>query len=149
MCLIIDANVVHKVFLHPTADFAPVERALTNGYARIVYGGKLTKEYLRIERFQRILLRLDQQGGARQVSDALVDAETKKVIQSGQCVSDDPHIIALALVGQVRLLCSEDGNLETDFTNSALVGRPKGNIYKRSEHAHLIKKHCAKAKREK
>ena len=144
MCLIIDANVVHKVFSHPTADFAPVRDAIAQGRARIVYGGKLTTEYLRMDAFRRILLRLDQQGRARQVPSAQVEAETTRVARCGMCVSNDPHIIALALVAHVRLLCSEDDNLETDFTNTVLLRKPKGNVYKRAEHAHLIGKHCRK-----
>ena len=146
MCLIIDANVVHKVFPHPTSDFAPVHSAVVGGGARIVYGGKLTREYEKMTSFRRYLLRLDQQGRARQVPDAKVDAETARVACAGRCVSDDPHIIALALVGQVRLLCSEDADLETDFTNTALLRKPRGNVYKRAAHAALITKHCGRHK---
>jgi len=148
MCLIIDANVVHKVFPRPTDDFLPVHTAIIDGCARIVYGGQLTREYERLMPFRRYLLRLDQQGRARQVPDARVDAETARLAGAGACASNDPHIIALALVGQVRLLCSEDDDLQTDFTNVALLGKPKGNVYKRARHAPLIKKHCGKLARQ-
>jgi hypothetical protein len=125
-----------------------VHTAIIEGYARIVYGGQLTREYERLMSFRRYLLRLDQQGRARQVPDAHVDAETARLVDAGVCVSDDPHIIALASVGQVRLLCSEDNDLQTDFTNAALLVKPKGNVYKRAEHAPLIRKHCGKLRRQ-
>jgi len=147
MCLIIDANVVHKVFPRPVADFLPVHAAIVGGSARIVYGGRLTREYEEMAAFRRYLLRLDQQGRARQVADARVDAETDRLISAGLCTSDDPHIIALAQIGQVRLLCSEDEKLQKDFTNAALLTKPKGNVYKRAQHAPLIKKHCGKLAR--
>lgn len=144
MCLIVDANVVHKVFPSPENDFSFVHSAIIGGRARIVYGGKLTREYERLPAFRRYLLRLDQQGRARQVPSAEIEAETARLAKSGLCVSNDHHIIALAVVGRVRLLCSEDDDLETDFTNIALLRNPKGNVFKRAEHAHLIKKHCGK-----
>jgi hypothetical protein len=126
MCLIIDANVVHKVFPTPSEDLGPVLKAIFEGRARVVYGGELSREYQRTDAFRRFLLRLDQQGSARQVADAKVDAETRRLVESGACVSDDPHIIALAIVGAVRLLCSEDDDLATDFTNPALLRKPQG-----------------------
>jgi len=142
MCLIIDANVVHKIFPEPTADFAPVHKAVVGGRARIVYGGELTREYQQMRHFHRLLLRLDQQGGARQVADSEVDAETARLHDAGLCASDDQHIVALARVSRVRLLCSEDDALTTDFRNPALLSHPRGSVYRRASHAHLIRRHC-------
>jgi hypothetical protein len=144
MCLIIDVNVVHKFFPTPAEDFKPIHRAIADGRAKVVYGGELTREYRKMDAFRRFLLRLDQQGSTRQVADSRVDAETKRLAEGSFCVSDDPHIIALALVGAVRLLCSEDDKLATDFTNPALLRNPQGNVYKRAEHAPLLHKHCSK-----
>jgi hypothetical protein len=144
MCLIIDVNVVHKFFPKPSEDLMPIHKAIAEGGAKLVYGGELTREYRRMDAFRRFLLRLDQQGRARQVADSTVDAETKRLAEGGFCVSDDPHIIALALVGAVRLLCSEDEALAADFTNPALLRNPQGNVYKRAEHAPLLRKHCSK-----
>jgi hypothetical protein len=143
MCLIIDVNVVHKFFPEPSEDFKPIHKAIDEGRAKLVYGGELTREYRKTAAFRRFLFRLDQQGKARQVADSKVDAETKRLSEGSFCVSDDPHIIALARVGAVRLLCSEDEALATDFTNQALLGKPRGSVYKRAEHAHLLHKHCS------
>jgi hypothetical protein len=39
MCLILDSDIVHKVFPLPHTDFRPVFRALMEGSAKCVYGG--------------------------------------------------------------------------------------------------------------
>jgi hypothetical protein len=142
MCLIIDANVVHKVFPEPHQDFEPVHRALVSRRARLAYGGELRREYVQIGWFRRLLLRLDQMGSARKVPDSPVDAETERLATGRLCRSDDPHVIALARVGRVRLLCSDDADLCLDFRDPALISGPRGNIYRRREHADLLRAHC-------
>ena len=145
MCMIVDIPAVHKIFPLPNPDFVPVHRHLMSGRARIVYGGKIRREYLRIEWFRRLLLRLDQQGSARRISDGDVDAATKEVRSLRICASNDCHIIALARVGRVRLLCTDDQRLMKDFKNKKLLDKPRGNIYRNDTHAYLLRKHCGDA----
>jgi hypothetical protein len=142
MCLILDTDILHKVFRGPSAEFEPVYRALMTGDARCVYGGGLTLEYQQVEWFRRLLLRLDQQGIAHQFVKSKIDLEEGKLREKGICGSNDIHILALAIVSRARLLCSEDAALGEDFTNPAILSKPRGNIYKRAEHAHLIREHC-------
>src|SRR6266571_3701896 len=123
MCLILDTDIVHKVFPLPSADFEPVHRALMGGHAKCFYGGGLTREYQQMVSFRRLLLRLDQQGIARQFDDSRVDSEEKKLRGRGVCQSKDEA-------------------LGEDFTNPEILSKPRGNIYKRAEHAHLIRQHC-------
>ncbi len=145
MCLIIDVNWVHHVHPTPNADGTPIREALLTGRARLVYGGKLSQEYRDGSRdFRRWLVRLDQAGRALKVPDADVNRATDELVRAGTLVSDDPHIIALAQVSRVRLLCSSDGALHTDFTNHVLLS-PRGSVYQRAEHAHLIDDHCGRA----
>lgn len=144
MCLIIDANVVSLVFPAPSEDFRPVHEALISGKARFVYGGKLTQEYAAIRSFRRLLLLLDQRGSARQVADATVNAEAERLRARNLCRSDDQHIVALARVSGVRLLCSNDQDLSIDFKDATLLSRPPGSVYRRAEHAHLLRKHCSR-----
>lgn len=150
MCLIVDPNVFPLVFGTPPAgDFAPVRQSLEDATARLVYGGsKLAREYKLMPKLRRLLVELDRRGSARPVRDADVDRATKKVIAEGRCRSDDEHIIALARVSQVRLLCSHDKNLVRDFSDSKIL-HPRGDVYQRSEHAHLIRKHCQRVARSK
>ena len=43
--------------------------------------------------------------------------------------SDDPHILALAVVSGARLLYSNDRLLQHDFKNPALINQPRGKVY--------------------
>lgn len=145
MCLIIDANTVHKVFPSPSEAHQPVRRALDKKSAKMVYGGELRREYLKIKWFRPFLLRLDQAGSAKAIPDGEVDAQTASLVHAGGYESDDPHILALARVANVRLLCSDDDSLSTDFKDKRFLADPRGNVYRQASHAHLLRKHCAKS----
>jgi hypothetical protein len=143
MCLIIDANVVARVFLQSEdKDFAGLFGA-GNPRVRIACGGRLRREYVRNAEVKRQLARLDRAGRARLIPDADVDAEEKVVAGTGLCVSDDQHVIALARVSGVRLLCSHDKALHQDFTNKGLVDRPRGKVYQHSGHHRLLVSVCS------
>lgn len=142
MCLIVDSNSVCDVFLSPKPRFKELNAAIFAGKAKLVYGGELAREYQRIHAFWRLLYRLEEKGSARPVADTRVDTETRRIRQSGLCVSDDPHIVALARVAQVRLLCSTDNRLCTDFKNRCLLSRPRGRVYRNSSHRALLATHC-------
>ncbi len=146
MCLIVDVNVAREVFSDTEEpDFAEIRKALFQSKAplvHIVYGGLLREEYLRIEQVRRALVILDRAGRARQVPDAEVRAETDLVEAIRLCVSNDTHIIALARVAGVRLLCSRDQALHTDFNNKKLIDKPGGKVYQSASHKHLIKRFC-------
>ncbi|MCH8806305.1 MAG: hypothetical protein IH986_09485 [Planctomycetes bacterium] len=146
MCLIVDANVAVQVFASIVrTDFSPIQKALSNGQAVGVYGGKLKDEYSAIKSLRGIILELDRKGSLRKVSDAAVLEATKKVESEGRCRSDDSHIIALARVSEVRLLCSHDRDLHADFTNPRILC-PPGSVYQNPSHRQLIRKHCADGK---
>jgi hypothetical protein len=147
MCLIIDANLANLVFSPaPSPDFLPIWNAVSEGRARAVHGGRLSVEYSRLSRVaQRLLLELGRQGKVRRVDDSEVEQATNTYQDQDIC-SDDPHILGLAHVSGVRLLCSHDQNLHADFTNPMLL-QPSGNIYQTSEHEHLIKRHCKMSNR--
>jgi predicted nucleic acid-binding protein len=142
MCLIIDTNVVHKVFLSSDADHQPVRRALAKHKATLVYGGELRREYLRNGKFCAILRRLDQSGAAKLFPDDEIDVKTKALAQAGGYQSDDPHILALAIVTGARVLCSDDDALSADFKNKKLIDNPRGSVYRQAKHVHLLSKHC-------
>ncbi len=146
MCLIIDVNVAREVFSDTEEpDFAEIRKALFLSKApgvRIVYGGLLREEYLRVEQVRRALVVLDRAGRVQKVSDAKVVAETISIELLHLCVSNDTHIIALARVAGVRLLCSRDQALQTDFSNKKLIDNPRGKVYQNASHKHLIKQFC-------
>jgi hypothetical protein len=142
MCLILDANCLHKVFPVANAEFIPINEALMTGGAKLAFGGsKLTTEYALLTKAWRMVVALDRAGKMKKIKNSLVDAKEAELSDSGQLASDDPHIIALAMISGVRLLCSHDQDLHTDFTNPAVL-HPRGCVYQNASHKHLIRKYC-------
>ncbi len=130
MELIVDNNVAALVFL-PSEEpaFVPVHEALHTGRVVAVHGGRLTREYVRNHDILRRLALLDRQGAARVLPDDEVDKQEATVAASGLCKSDDPHVLAVALVGKVRLLVSNDAALINDFRHKAIIDKPRGRVY--------------------
>ena len=147
MCLIVDANVASLVFAPTgTNDFAPVHRALVRLETTACHGGKLTREYVVLGSLLRVLREFDRKGSLRKIPDADVDRAEHMVVREGRCRSNDPHIIALARVSGVRLLCSHDQDLHSDFTDPAILS-PRGSVYQKRHHRHLIRRCCRNCKR--
>lgn len=150
MCVIVDANLASRVFGSPAEpDFSPVIDWLLEHGGELVVGGHLAAELDRLgepRRFVRALLRA---GRARLVPDAEVDRETRAVDEMGLCVSNDCHVIALARVSGARTLCTHDRPLQTDFANPNLVSRPRGKVYQRQAHRHLLRhtRSCGRLRR--
>jgi hypothetical protein len=146
MCLIVDTNVAHKILLRiDDPDFKDVHArlfAVKQPAAVLVYGGRLAREYAGNDRIRRVVLALERNGAAIRVSDNLVEGETAWAVASGLCRSDDPHIIGLARAANVRLLCSHDRELHTDFTNGALLGNPRGKVFQTRRHRPLLREFC-------
>lgn len=141
MSLIVDNNVAADFFCGSNPDLAPLKSAVLNATCCLYYGGsKLRNEYFQSPKVRRIVKQLDQAGRAKAFPDATIDARMNQVAPN--CVSDDPHIIALALESGARLLCSHDQDLHSDFTNPTLINNPRGHVYQNVTHAHLIRAHC-------
>ena len=146
MCLIVDTNVATLALCHPAhPEFEPVYRSLF-GEGRpeqnLVYGGTLASEYDKSGRISSAVQELLRTGRARREDDKAVDAETRCI--KPQCKSNDPHIIALARVSGVRLLCTHDKNsgLMADFKRKALIDKPRGRIYTRRKNSDLLSAEC-------
>lgn len=144
MCLIIDANCAVETLCHsPSADFAPVMHAIQKKGVKIVLGGaKLREEYARLKTVWHFVKILDQAGKVRMIRDVEVDTLQAQLEASGTLVSDDPHIIALALVAEIRLLCSKDQMLHIDFLSHSLIKKPRGKVYQNAEHSALLRTCC-------
>lgn len=147
MCIIIDNDVVHRVLLKPDdEDFRHVHSSLfghKKPKAVLIYGGtKLNKEYGGSEAVIEKLLELRRAGRAQREDDASVDSEEKRVAAGKLCSSNDEHLIALARISNARLLCSNDKDLARDFTNKALIDKPRGKVYKYATHHKLLMQFC-------
>lgn len=140
MCLIIDANKTADFLNQPShPDHVPICRWLEKGRGMVPLGGRLRREILQVRKARRYFAELIRSGRARRYPDEEVDAEEAVVQNTGLCVSDDPHVIALARVSGARVLFSEDQDLWDDFRNPRLIPRPGGKIYRRAEHAPLLR----------
>lgn len=146
MCMIVDVNVASKVFFLPEdPDFCEVHESLFTGKmpnAKIVFGGHLGVEYSQSGKIRKMVLQLAAAGKAMRIDDHAVNNEQVQIANSGLCRSDDPHIIALARVSAVRLLCSHDRNLHSDFTNHLLLSNPRGKVYQNRSHTNLLRRFC-------
>lgn len=143
MCMIIDVNVAIKVFLPNDPDFSEVHESLHKmPNSQIVFGGHLGVEYGRSPKIRRLVLGLARAGKAKRVDDDAVNKVATEVANTGLCRSDDPHIIALAKVSTVRLLCSHDRDLHADFTNHLLLSKPRGKVYQNRSHGDLLRQFC-------
>jgi len=140
MCVIVDANVASQVFASPPVeDFRPVMRWLLKRNGKLVYGGENARELFKVRAAVRAVQELRRSGRAHREEDGVVDAETDRVKDGGLCVSDDPHVVALARVSGARTLCSHDQDLHLDFRNRELISNPRGMVYQNAGHAHLLR----------
>ncbi|MGL4574402.1 MAG: hypothetical protein ACRCV9_06395 [Burkholderiaceae bacterium] len=136
MALIVDANCSTRVFAqNPTDDFLPVIECLRQRRNSMHYGGtKLLQEYAKTKTVLRTILSLDRAGIAKRIDDDKVDTKESELVDESQCESNDPHIVALALVGGAKVLISHDVALHQDFKKIA-----KGSIYQCSDHLPLLR----------
>lgn len=138
MCAIIDANTFNKFRDPADEDMKPVWNWLENKNGKLVYANipKFEEEW--------------ERGGMTHIRDQLMRAGQLKLVSEnvqekanelkGEIRSDDEHIIALALIGGVRVLLSHregDRDLITDFKNRDLI---QGKVYTRKVHGHLLTK---------
>ncbi len=130
MCAILDNDVVHEVFgqNRPAAGKAFFDW-IDSGGGRLVGGGRLFRELVRNENFRAWWQAATASGRVDRVGDEVVEAETVRLAARKACRSNDPHVIALALVSGARLLYSNDRRLGDDFRNRKLIGNPPGKVY--------------------
>lgn len=136
MCIILDTNTFGKFRNSNDEDMAPVWKWLDNRNGKIVYTNtkKFEDEW--------------EKGGMSHLRDQMMRAGQLKLVSEGvqekadelaaEIVSNDAHIIALALIAGVNVLVSYregDRNLFADFKNRELVG---GRVYTRKSHEHLL-----------
>ena len=140
MCIIIDANIASLVFAESVPDdFQPITHWINNGDGKMAFGGKNGVELRKVGRAGRQIREWARQGKAYQINNQTVDQETNRLENGNSCVSDDPHIIALASISRARLLCSHDRDLHADFTNPHRLKSPRGKVYQNAGHDELLK----------
>ena len=134
MCIILDSNCFSKFNDKNDKDMGPVRNWLYKTNGKIAYSP--TKKFQNEFKKGNVdYAGLNRAGNLKLVTEGV---EEKEKELKGNIKSDDPHIIALAVVANVRVLVSQDKALINDFTNRELVAH--GKVYQRAEHAHLLNK---------
>ncbi|MDD9860640.1 MAG: PIN domain-containing protein [Nitrospira sp.] len=166
MCAILDANVVYTVFGSRSSTECPqiglqLLDWLNSGKGRLVTGGKAKEELYYNGNFQRWVRQKSRAGGRIVVyeekmsrkemlsalvveyGDTEIEAEIRwikkqKLPKKMKPKSNDLHVIALARISGARLLYSDDKKLRKDFKNKHLVNSPRGKVYSKEDHQHLL-----------
>lgn len=124
--LIIDANIAGEI-KNAKECVLPVVEWLVDGGGKVAVGGRNLDE-LSLASLSRFLVQLERAGRLMRFDkQAILDKE--KQIRS-RISSDDPHVIALALVSKTRLLVSNDQLLIQDFKSSSIMGGKPGKVFK-------------------
>ncbi len=135
MCIILDANCFHKLLDPENQDMLPVRKWLDNKNGKIVFSPtkKFEEEWMK-GKMEKQLKTWRSKGKIKLADKTKVDKKSNELQR--KIKSNDPHIIALAMVAGVKVLISEDQNLHEDFKNKSLVG---GSIYQNKDHEHLLR----------
>ncbi len=134
MCVILDVNNIGKFNEPADEDMKPVWNWLDRQNGKIAYTStkKFEEEW---ERGGGIQLRRELQRRNKLKEIPAQDVQEKADELEGKIESDDPHIIALAIIANVKVLVSNDRTLHEDFKNRDLVG---GRVYQTRSHRHLL-----------
>ncbi len=137
MCVILDADAFSKFKDPENEDMVPVWNWLENKNGKIAYSNteKIEREWNQA-RMDDIRDELRKAGKIKLVSAQVTQQKENEL--KGKLKSNDEHIIALAIMANVKVLISGgDAKLIKDFKDRALV---KGKVYLRKQHARLLTK---------
>ncbi|MCY4530411.1 MAG: hypothetical protein OXD46_15450 [Chloroflexi bacterium] len=126
-----DADVAHLVFGSGRPEAGEkFFQWLNAGKGRLVTGG-LSLEELNVssEGFRKWAVQARLAGRLKVENGREVDTRTSALQREGKFKSTDPHVLALAQVSEVRLLYTNDGDLQKDFGDKNLIDNPRGKVY--------------------
>ncbi len=108
---------------------------------RLVVGGRLRRELDCSEDFQKWRRQAELAGRITLLNDDAVDETARQLKRENACRSNDEHVVAVAQLSGARLLYSNDAKLRGDFTDKALVDRPRGKVYSTHRGGDLTRTH--------
>lgn len=106
----------------------------------LVVGGKLREELAKIAKFNVWMTQLKRAGRLEEINDAEVNATAERLAAEPKLLkSNDAHVVALALVSGVRVICTEDELLTQDINNAKVLKKPRGKVFRDHKiHAALL-----------
>ena len=143
MCIIVDTNKINSFFTNPSDSVsAPIHKWLKRGAGTVIYstGGKFANE-LGGKALQALAV-YDRAGFARKVSADSFQQDESELMPKIR--SNDAHVLALARQSGARLLYTDDSDLTQDFKDKQFVDRPRGSVYSKSSHDHLLNEQVCK-----
>ena len=137
MCIIIDADMFNR-YLNPNNDDMKPLRDWVKSRGKIVYTdfGKYENELQDYRAMEIELRSLFEAGKAKIVQIDKVKSKMKELSEYS-LISNDKHILELALADNVKILVSKDSKLHKDF-KSIVKG---GKIYQNKQHKNLLSRH--------
>ena len=132
MCIILDTNMFSSYL--ESDEMKPLRNWIQNRGGKIVFSdiGKLGRE-LQKHRKMAQRLKLHRRAGKVKVVGKIEVARARTELKYLDLKSNDIHILALAKAGNVKLLCSKDRHLHSDFKRVI-----HGKVYQGREHSHLL-----------
>ena len=124
MCIVLDASRFGKFQQVADENMKPVRDWVYRGNGKIAYAN--TTDLKREWDKEAPKLRKELQRRAKLKLVPRNSVQRKQAELEGKIQSNDAHIIALAIVAEVKLLVSADKDLCCDFANPDLVG---GEVY--------------------
>ena len=133
MCVILDTNMYGRFLNQQDTDMEPV-RDWMERYGKIAYSPTITmeRELRKSPKMKARILEYRQAGKLKLIDKKEVDVTAREL---KNLRSNDSHIVALAMCGNVKVLVSADNALRQDFIKIA-----HGKIYQYKEQKHLLGK---------
>jgi hypothetical protein len=139
VCLIVDVDVAGLFLARPSA----IRKWLAGqkGNPRLVAAGKLRRELAKTQEVRDYLVELNRAGLLRSsFGEDLLHKTENQLRKSRVCVSNDLHVLALAIVSGARTIATADASLARDVRNKKIIDKPRGSVYRRpNSHSHLLR----------
>lgn len=126
MCLVIDTNQAAD-FCKQQKPFLQCLLGWINSGGRIVSGGDLERELFRVSAMRTLALEWSRRGNLIRLNPNQLMSERKRI--EPLCRSDDPHVLAVTVIGRADVVVTADNLLIKDLKDSGVVGHRR-RIYK-------------------
>lgn len=153
MCIIVDANRLGVLLSRRTnEDVKPIHDWLDDRQGMIIYstGGEFENDVS--EGARRALAELVKSGKARFINRRRLESKVKLLTAYANYRSNDPHVLALAIVSGARLLYTADQALRDDFKKGKwmngefIIQKPRGKLYSSKNNSNLLAADVCKVK---
>lgn len=134
MPIIIDANRAGDFSAPLQGHASEIVSRINSKQMSVAIGGKLTQELAKTK-LKGLLSEWVRAGRAQRISELELSAEEAR-LKSLTLVSNDSHVLALAIKSNCKLLYSADDNLISDFKNINII-KPKGKVVKPTTKKHI------------